>query len=926
MFFRITTIILLLASSISHAQQLSDYEKANTAFNKGLVDESYIHLKNSLSKDPEHLPSKILMGYVLGLSGFFSDAELELTEALSRGADPNLVIDPLMNILLTLNKFENIILFSELQLTPVKKALLLSTKGIAYSKLGEAENAKQSFEEAIRIAPTSIVALNSFSNDLIARNELDRAETLIQRSVAVDPGVADTFILQAAVFKAKNQTSKEILSLYQSLDIAPSHPIALRELVSALSTENRFAEAKGVLEKTLALTPSDPIGMLLLSWVAAKLEDNILAEKTLSELVNNLSLIDSAELSNNVELLYITGMANYARNNAEAAKKSLNQYLFKRPENIQAAVILVDIYKAEGNYTGAIGVLEKYEGTLDANLPLALNLCGLYISAKLNHKCAWLLTRLESKFRSDISYIEMSARLLAARGKLDLALGKLEEIQSGTLNTLLQKAILGIRAEKYEEANQHIDLLLKELPNSPGVNNLKASVLSKTNRAEEAEALYRSIINQNPGHFEASFNLANKLFNEGRSSEALAFVESLYANRPDSVDVLALYGRILMQNGKREQALEILQTANARAPNNVDIKEALIDLNIANGNNREALSVLQTLIKDDFLNAEYLYKRALIYTNLNENTKAKEDFNTLLGLYSDNVNDLYRLSLAQLRIADITGSLVTLNRILEVDESHFFAKRDSVKMLLSLGDIEEATTRLDSLNKNYPKNSDVDLLMGDLYLSKNNYTAAAARYVDAVKSQSSLAPAIIKSYQLAIEGHGEIAFINTFEGLARDYERHTFATNLLADYYLTTGKIEKAKQLYLSLSEAVNYVGLPLVLNNLANVYIQEGKFDAAYNFAQRAYEALPNNQAILDTFGWVLTLRGNYDTALNLLRQSFSMNASDSGVRYHLAFTLMKLGRQTEALHEVSVLLSEFTDFSYRRDAELLKEQLSTL
>ena len=926
MFSRLAIIILLFVSLTSHAQQLSDYEKANTAFNNGLIDESYIHLKNSLNNDPEHLPSKILMGQVLGLSGYFYEAELELKEVLARGGDANLVIEPLMSVLLTLKQYQEITDFSEQQLSPAKKALLLSTKGIAFNKLGKQQSAIKSFEAAIKVAPTSIVAINAYANYLITRGEFANAQTLIEDSVAINPNVPGTYILQAGIFKAKNQTSNEIASLYQTLALAPSHPIGLRELAAALSKENRYEEAKSVLEKTLALTPNDPIGQLLLGWVASKLNDDALTEKTLSTLVNNLSLIDSAALSNNEELLYVAGMANYANNNLEAAKQSLNQYLFKRPENIQAATILVDIYKAEGNYTGAIGILERFESTLEDDLPSAMNLCELYIAAKLNHKCAWLLTRLESKYAKNDSYIEMSARLLAARGKLDLALGKLDEIGSGNLSTLLQKAILSIRSEQYTEANQHIDALLKDLPDSPGIQNLKAAVLSKTNRGTEANALYRSIIKEHPGHFEASFNLANKLFSEGRSNEAFTYAETLYSERPDSVEVLILYGRILVQLGRKEQALGILQNANARAPKNIDIKEALIDLNITNGNNFNALTIINTLIKDDFLNPEYLYKRGLIYTNLNELTKAKEDFKTLAGIYSDSASDLYRLSLAQARISDTQSSLNTINRILELDETNFFAKRDSVRMLLALGNIDEATTRLDSLNKRYPKNPDVDLLMGDLYLSKDNFEAAAARYVTAVRSQSSLAPALIKSYQLAIEGHGEDGFIMAFEGLARDYERNTFSTNLLADYYLTIGNNEKAKPLYLSLSNATDYVGRPLVLNNLANLYIQEDKIDAAYNFAQQAYEALPNNQAILDTLGWILTLRGNHDNALNLLRESFSMNASDPGLRYHLAYTLMKLGRNSEALNEVNILLSEFAEFDYRQDAEALKNQLSGL
>ena len=919
-------LFLALLSGTSYAQQLSDYEKANKAFNEGLVDESYIHLKNSLNDNPDHLPSKILMGYVLGISGYHNEAELELKEALQNGADLNLVVEPLVNVLLTLNKYEDIIDLPERQLTPAKKAFLLSSKGIAYSSLGKLEASSSAFTDALELTPNSISALNSYANFLIEQNELAQAALYLNKSLELNESISNTYLLQSFMFKKQEKSAQEIEALQKTLELAGTHPLALRELVSALMRENRFEEAKSVLQKTLALTPNDPIGQLLLSWVASNLKDDALTEKTLSELVNNLSLLDSEALSNNEELLYIDGMANYASNNMEAAKNSLNQYLFKRPGNTQAANILVDIYKAEGNYTGAIGILENYESNVDTDLPMAMRLCDLYISANLNHKCAWLLTRLEPIYKNEDSYIEMSARLLAARGKLDMALGKLEEINITSLSTVLQKAILSIRAEKYEEANTHIEALLVEYPNSPGVLNLKATVLLKTGREEDAEALFKKIIRENPTHFESKFNLARKYFGEQRASEALPIVESLYASRPGSVEVLTLYGRVLKRVGKSEQAMDILQNASSRAPRNIEIKEALIDLYIADGNNERALSIINTLLKDDFLNARYMYKRGLIYANLEQTAKAKEDFQTLLGLYSESISDLYRLSLAQTRISDTEGALRTLNRILEIDASNFFAKRDRVRLLLTMNSTAEAQVELDKLKQEYPKNPDINLLMGDLLVSQQDFTAAAARYVDAIKSQSLLAPALIKSYQLAIEGHGEGVFIKQFEALAKDYERNTFSTNLLADYYLTIGDTTKAKPLYLSLAESTGYVGRPLVLNNLANLYIEEGKIDAAYNFAQQAYEVLPGNQAILDTFGWVLALRADYDNALDLLRRSYAMNSSDAGVRYHIAYTLMKLERKAEALDAVNVLLSEFGAFKYRTEAEELQKQLTSM
>jgi tetratricopeptide (TPR) repeat protein len=177
--------------------------------------------------------------------------------------------------------------------------------------------------------------------------------------------------------------------------------------------------------------------------------------------------------------------------------------------------------------------------------------------------------------------------------------------------------------------------------------------------------------------------------------------------------------------------------------------------------------------------------------------------------------------------------------------------------------------------------------------------------------------------QLALEGVGERQFIVQFMQLAKAPENNPFATHLLADYYSQGGNGAEAKALYILLANQSAYVGKPLVLNNLANIYIDEGKLDTAFNYAEQAYNALPGNQAILDTYGWVASLQGKHEFALDLLRSSFAMNASDPEVRYHIAITLHKLNRNEEALDEIAILLSDFADFKYRNDAIALQQQI---
>lgn len=114
---RLTILATALAGSLlttkAYSTTSEDYEKALTAFNASKYDETYIHLKNSLQKDPENLASKILMGKILLINGYLTAAEIEFVEALEMGADINLLAEPLGNTWLFLNKYTDIVNFSQ---------------------------------------------------------------------------------------------------------------------------------------------------------------------------------------------------------------------------------------------------------------------------------------------------------------------------------------------------------------------------------------------------------------------------------------------------------------------------------------------------------------------------------------------------------------------------------------------------------------------------------------------------------------------------------------------------------------------------------------------------------------------------------------------------------------------------------------------
>ena len=102
-----------------------------------------------------------------------------------------------------------------------------------------------------------------------------------------------------------------------------------------------------------------------------------------------------------------------------------------------------------------------------------------------------------------------------------------------------------------------------------------------------------------------------------------------------------------------------------------------------------------------------------------------------------------------------------------------------------------------------------------------------------------------------------------------------------------------------------------------------EDSLETAHAHANTAFELQPNSAKILDTFGHIKALRGEYETSLKLLRDAFARDANDPNIRYHLGYTLAKLGRIEEAKEELTFAVNVKRPFFKRPEAQSLLDSL---
>ena len=109
----------------------------------------------------------------------------------------------------------------------------------------------------------------------------------------------------------------------------------------------------------------------------------------------------------------------------------------------------------------------------------------------------------------------------------------------------------------------------------------------------------------------------------------------------------------------------------------------------------------------------------------------------------------------------------------------------------------------------------------------------------------------------------------------------------------------------------------PLALNNLAVLYSEHlGQLDKAYDLAQKAREAVPNEPHIADTLGWILFKKGDYGNALRLLQESAGKLPDLPEIQFHVGMAHYMLGEEEPARLALQKAVDAAADFPGKDEA----------
>lgn len=927
---RLTSALLislsLLGTSFTYASSEDDYEKALTAYSQARYDEAFIHLKNSLQQDPDNLAAKILMGKLLLVNGYLQAAEAEFYEALDQGADINLVAEALGNALLFQNKYQRVINFTDIdKLSTGEKLKWLQIRATACFRLKQTDCAIDAYKQSIKLDDKYVPAYNGLASVALSEDEYDTTREYLKLASSYDNMNAVTWRLKGELARKEGQYNEAIDNLRTALQLAPEDPLTLRKLADIYLESNDFESAQTFVDEIVEKTPNDPLAILLSSWLESKDQEKLINNDRLEQLNEIMNSLSPELIADQPVLYYISGLTAFFHGNTEQAARDFTQYLQQNPNDTQAIVLLAKTYLMTQQNRQALTLLEKHEDKLLENVDSALLLGDLYLKQNRAFKAQKLSDTLSESYPEDPRVSLFRIRLMANRGKSDEALDILDQNydkNQDNITFLFTYSMMKLQAGYETDALKAANAILKTYPNDADFLNLKAGILIRLKRYDEALSLIDTTLEKNPNLFAAKFNKAAILSRLGDYSQSNQIVDELLAVSPKHPQSLLLKAHNLVEENQVEEALSLYSDILVLNNDFNYARFELTKLYQAIKDYDQAIYHIDRLLVNDFDNPEYLLFKTALYIQKNNILEAKKTLSVAEHFTKDSVVYLARQSELQQAIDDLPAAIKSLDAALVLAPQNTRLKLVKTRLLIETGELAAAKILLSSLHAENGDNPNFWLTQAMYSNANGNRPQATNDLIQALELDPYFHQALVMLYEFAIRGGDKEVFVNQAETIVKTYPNNILARNILAQFYYIQHDFPRAKALYESLLKQDKSINRPMVLNTLA-IMAMDDDIEVAHKYITQAFELNSTHPEILDTLGWILVQKGQLEDGLGHLRKAFARDSSNPEIRYHIGYALAKLNRNKEAREELQQAVAAQRPFYNRSKAQALLDSL---
>jgi putative PEP-CTERM system TPR-repeat lipoprotein len=879
---------------------------------KGDYKTAIIELKNALQKAPGNAEARFLLGTIYSKTDDAVSAEKELRKALELGMDPVKVLPALGQVILAQGKYQQAL--DEIKpVTGIKESPAISCiQGNSYLSLGKNQQAKASFEQALKSVPGYADALIGLSKLAMTENNSEEANRYAALAISSNPNNVSVWIYQGGLLRFQNKTDLALAAYDQALKIQPDNNVAHLDKAMLLINNKKYDVAKLEIDAAHKSNPNNLLYLYMQGLLDFRREKYT---KSLESLQKMLHLAPDY-----MPGILLEGAVQYSLGSMQLAAQDFKKYLMKFPDNLTARKLLASTMLKTGQPKAALDILSPMLDDKTSDVQL-LSLAGeAYMQIGEYPQALSYFTK-ASSLDPKLAALHTSLGMTKlAMGEADSATSEMEtavklDVKSPDANILL--CITELRLKHYDKALLAANAFEKLQPNNELVYNLKGGAYLGLNDITNARASFEKALEIKPDDLPAAKNLAQLDIQDNKAELAKKRYENMLARNKKSIPVMTALANLATARGNLQESTNWLEKASAENPDALEPSLNLIAHYLRTGKKEQALALAKKIQGSNTSDPRFLEILAQAQFANNDKRVALDTYYQLATLKPESAPVQLRIAVLQMAMKNPAEAEKALKKALNLKPDYLDAMLVLVNVEVELGNQDQALLLAQQIQKQSPAAGYE--LIGNLMLLQKKPDLAVKAFTQAFN----IAPSskLVVRLHLALTQSGQAKLANErLNGWLKDHPNDMEINMYQAGLLLVDKQYQAAIDKYqLILKQSPNFVP---ALNNLAWLY-QQVKDSRALQYAEKANKLYPDNASTMDTLGWILLDQGNTTRALPLLEKAVSLAPGDNDVRYHFALCLIKSGDNVRARKELNNILINDHNYSKTNEVRTLLNQL---
>ena len=455
------------------------------------------------------------------------------------------------------------------------------------------------------------------------------------------------------------------------------------------------------------------------------------------------------------------------------------------------------------------------------------------------------------------------------------------ELDEESDEALLYVAQLQLRLGDHRKARRNLKKLIER--GDEGADNRLLSLVQVLSQEdpEDADKVMRWLAKPYEDSAYAQYATAVMAMQAGDTDYAEERALRAIELDPDWTKAKLLYARTMLLAGRQDEAIEYTARLIGDDPDpDPDARMELALMMMTAGRDDDALSQINQILLEQPSRADALRMMAIINFRLENLDAAWADFQDLLASGRFTMDALYYLA----RIADIREEHERAARLYSQVRSGqnvvVSQRRASALIAYELDDPQKALQQLEDFGSASPSHAiDMVLARAQLLASLERYDEALENYDRYVMYRSDDESALLGRAELLLRMDRLDDAVAQYRAAAKRWPDSAMSLNALG--YTLADRTDEYKE---------------------------------AEKLIRKALEYDPDSPAIIDSLGWVLFKRGEYEAALVELERAYE-RLDDHEVAAHIVEVLVALERPDEALEVLEDAESRHTDSELLQD-----------